>query len=174
MDNNENNLELVEKLVAKTGVSYADAKRALESSDWNMLDAMIWLEEDGKLERGRTTAYSTGEKKKSAGAENFRKGAKSFGAWLRGVIDKGNTNCLEMYRNDERQLSVPVTVFVLLLCIGFWIVVPLMIVGLFLGCRFAFSGPDLGKDKVNKAMAKATDVADGIKSEIAKGEQNNQ
>ena len=36
--------ELVEKLVKSTGVSYADAKAALEASGWDLLDAAVWLE----------------------------------------------------------------------------------------------------------------------------------
>ena len=61
---------------------------------------------------------------------------------------------------------MPVNVFILLLILGFWIVVPLMIVGLFCGCRYAFSGKELGKDNINNAMGKANEFADGIKSEI--------
>ena len=42
----------------------------------------------------------------------------------------------------------------------------LKVVALFFGCRFSFSGTDLGKDSVNSAMGKATDIADNIKSEF--------
>ena len=37
-------LEKVEKLRAKTGVSYEDAKNALEACDYDLLDAIIYLE----------------------------------------------------------------------------------------------------------------------------------
>ena len=42
--------ELVEKLVKSTGVSFEDAKIALESSGWDLLDAAVWLERNGKVE----------------------------------------------------------------------------------------------------------------------------
>ena len=42
------NLEKVVQLVDKTGCSYVDAKRALEEHDWNILDAVVALEEEGK------------------------------------------------------------------------------------------------------------------------------
>ena len=42
--------ELVEKLVKSTGVGYEDAKTALESSGWDLLDAAVWLEKNGKVE----------------------------------------------------------------------------------------------------------------------------
>ena len=53
-------LEKVEELVAKIGCSYADAKDALERADWNMLDAIILLEQDGKTESS-SSRFSTDE-----------------------------------------------------------------------------------------------------------------
>ena len=38
----------VEQLVNKTGCNYEDAKAALEDCGWDMLDAVISLEKDGK------------------------------------------------------------------------------------------------------------------------------
>lgn len=37
-------LEMVEKLVEKTGVTYQEARDVLEKTDWNLLDALIALE----------------------------------------------------------------------------------------------------------------------------------
>ena len=61
---------------------------------------------------------------------------------------------------------LPVTVFVILLVAAFWVVVPLMVVALFFGCRFSFSGPELGREDINSAMGKATDFAEDIKKEF--------
>ena len=36
--------EMIEKLSARANVSFADARDALEASDWDMLDALILLE----------------------------------------------------------------------------------------------------------------------------------
>ena len=38
--------EKVEKLREKTGVSYEDAKKALEEHDWDMLEAIVALENE--------------------------------------------------------------------------------------------------------------------------------
>ena len=38
------NLEKVEKLREKTGVSYEEAKAALEATNYDVLDAIIYLE----------------------------------------------------------------------------------------------------------------------------------
>ena len=36
-------LEKVEKLRERANVSYEDAKEALEASEWDLLDAMVYL-----------------------------------------------------------------------------------------------------------------------------------
>ncbi len=179
----EANIELVEKLVEKTGVSYTEAKRVLEKTDWDILEAIIALEAEGKISQGRTAEYSTkkegscaydcndshekkDKKEKSKTGENFKESGKSLWETVKGIFDKGNTNYIEAYKNGNRILGMPVTVFVLLLVLGFWVLIPLMIVGLFFGFRYSFSGNDLGKESVNNAMGKATDIADNIKDGI--------
>ena len=43
------NLQKIEKLVNKAGCSYEEAKVALEGCDWDMIDAIIKLEREGKV-----------------------------------------------------------------------------------------------------------------------------
>ena len=45
------NYQKVEQLVNKVGCSYEDAKTALEGCEWDMLDAVISLERDGKISK---------------------------------------------------------------------------------------------------------------------------
>ena len=45
------NYQKVEQLVNKAGCSYEDAKAALESCGWDMLDAVISLEREGKVNK---------------------------------------------------------------------------------------------------------------------------
>lgn len=166
-------VEMVEKLKEKADVSYEEAKAALENTDWDMLDAMISLEKEGKVRR-ETGSYST----KSKGAKNrnyydmphettgvgdvFRKLFK----WLGKLIKRGNRNTINADRYGERIISVPVTAFVLALLLGFWAIIPIMIVGLFFGFAYSFSGPDLGRDDFNEVIGKATKVAENIKDEF--------
>ncbi|MDR1131030.1 MAG: DUF4342 domain-containing protein [Oscillospiraceae bacterium] len=180
------NLDLVEKLIERTGISYGEAKAALEETGWDILEALIMLEAQGRVRETGTSRYSTNSeagsdgqsqpgqdganagpgKEKSASGENFKKFAKRFGLWIRDLVDKGNKNSLRMHRKNEKLIDLPVTVFLLLLIFCFWVVLPLMIVALFFGCRFSFSGNELGKDGINNAMGKATDIADEIKQEF--------
>ena len=43
-------LEKVETIRTKCNVSYTDAKAALDAADGNVLDAIIWLESQGKTQ----------------------------------------------------------------------------------------------------------------------------
>ncbi len=45
------NYQKVEQLVNKTGCSYVEAKAALEACAWDMLDAVINLEKEGKINK---------------------------------------------------------------------------------------------------------------------------
>ena len=52
-------LEKVETIRTKCNVSYTDAKAALDAADGNVLDAIIWLESQGKTQT--TSAHATTE-----------------------------------------------------------------------------------------------------------------
>ena len=53
------NLEKVEKIREKTGVSYEEAKAALEATNYDVLDAIIYLEKNGKVKAPEVTSYTT-------------------------------------------------------------------------------------------------------------------
>lgn len=45
------NYQKVERLVSKAGCSYEDARAALEACEWDMIDAVISLEREGKISK---------------------------------------------------------------------------------------------------------------------------
>ena len=59
-------LEKVEKLREKTGVTYEDAKAALEACDYDMLDAIIYLEKLDKIKKPDVDKYTTESSEKGA------------------------------------------------------------------------------------------------------------
>ena len=52
-------LEKVEKLRERANVSYEEAKEALEKSNGDLLDAIVYLERQGKVKAPEQTTYST-------------------------------------------------------------------------------------------------------------------
>lgn len=170
-------LEQVEKLREKTSVSFEDAKAALEASGGDLLEAIIWLERQGKVNPpvagGYYSSNFTGEGEKDnahhgAGrperqGESFSEMMKRFGRFCAKVISKGNSNYFEVEKNGKVVVSVPVTVLAISLIFLFWVILPLLILGLFLGCRYRFRGCELGRDSVNRVMDTASDTAENIK-----------
>jgi len=170
-------IELVEKLRERAGVTYEEAKSALEASKWDLLDAVVLLEKQGKV---GSVGYSTkradteertdttgGERHKAPKNDGFEK----FMAFLGKIIHKGNTNTLVVSQNNEKKFSLPVTAFVLLLAFGFYVTIPAIIISLFFGFHYKFVGPDLGKDSINNAMNKATKAAEAVKENFKDDEE---
>ena len=72
-------------------------------------------------------------------------------------------------------IRLPITVFVILLVVGFWPVVIVMLIGLFMGFRYSIQGSDIKGstvDSVNDFMDKAADKADDIREDIFNGGNN--
>ncbi|MBR1821741.1 MAG: DUF4342 domain-containing protein [Clostridia bacterium] len=161
--------EMAEKLAEKMNVSLEEAKTALEACEWEMLDAALLLEKEHGAEN---RAYSTEREAEDAtsGRERAkvrRRGAvKGLGELARSAFNMGNRNRFEVRRGDEQVLEMPVLVLVLLMLFAFWVCVPLLVIGLFAGFRYSFSGAELGRDSVNNAMDKAAEVAEKVKEEV--------
>ena len=163
-------MEMTLKLAEKLNVSPKEAETALEFCEWDILDAALMLEREQGEQR---TAYSTEAAPEPAPpAEEKEAGWKialgKLGRLLRKLLECGNRNRFEVHRNDEIILEVPVTVLVLLMLFAFWVCIPLLVIGLFLRCRYSFKGPELGKEFVNKAMDKAAETAEKVREEIVK------
>ena len=54
-------LNLVEKLREKTGITYEDAKRVLEINNWDILEAILDLEKQGKVKKPSVSIFYTNE-----------------------------------------------------------------------------------------------------------------
>lgn len=168
-------LEMVEKLKEKTGVSYEDAKNALTACEWDMLDAVVYLEKLGKIS-GPAASYSTqndaGKSFEEASSIHSKKSGfgdmlNGFFEWCGELIRKGNENFLNVEKDGKNIITMPITVFVLFLVFAFWVVVPLMIVGLFFGFQYHFSG-NIKNIDLNDAMDKASKAATDLKKDFEK------
>lgn len=176
-------IEQVEKLREKANVTYGEAKNALDACDGDILEAMIYLEQQGKVQSPPNDGqYRYGQQETLSAQENSGdekdKGSQTSGEsfssllgrffrWCGMILVKGNTNTFEVSRNGTQIISVPVTILVVLLILAFWVVLPLIIIGLFFNCRYSFQGPDLGRADVNNVMDSAAEAAENIKKDVA-------
>ena len=70
-----------------------------------------------------------------------------------------------MTHKGKHVLSISMTVLVLLLILGFWAIIPLMIVGLFFQFQYHFRGTGSEED-INNILDKASNAAESVKREM--------
>ena len=96
-------LEKIELVKDRTGVTYAEAKKALEEADGSVVDAIIAIEE----------TVNSGDKKRAFG----EKGEALF-ASLKSLVKKGNVARILVKKDDDSILNVPVNAGILGICIA--------------------------------------------------------
>lgn len=174
-------LDKVELIREKTGASYEDAKGALDACGDDVLDALVWLEREGKVSKG-SAHHATGRVEAEPSPEMLmarthydRTSEKTaFGkAWDRVVEALGQLwhaskqVSFVAERYGERVVCVPVVVPILgLLLWGatLWV----LIIGLFFGFRYRIEGIGSTKVDVNGAMDWAADKAEELKDEFTR------
>jgi hypothetical protein len=156
-------IEMIEKLREKADVTYDEAKGVLESVGWNLLDALIALEKEGKIKEAEKMSYSTKSENTNnycnyncgnGKPESFGSAIKRFGKWCEKVISKGMENKFCVEKKGKKIIDIPVTVLVIFMIPAFYLIICALIVAFFMGCKFRFIGPDLGTEKVNNVMDK--------------------
>jgi len=177
-------LEKVEKLREKADVTFAEAKEALDNSGGDILDALIYMENQGKVTVPAGGGFYSGANmpaqteltsSNDAGSRNYNEGSgesfsdlmKRFGAFCLKMFNKGLNNYLDATKGEEHLFSCPVLIVILLAAFFFWVTIPLFIISLFFGFRYSFSGADLGRDSVNSVMDSASNVVDDVKRSFA-------
>jgi len=113
--------EMVEKLAEKMHVTLEEAKVALEAAEWNMLDAALVLEK-------AHGATAQGESDQTCQKDGMRK--------IRDLIARGFHSRFTVRRKDAIVLDLPVIVLILGLLLAFKASALLLIIGLFVGCRY--------------------------------------
>ncbi|MGC5814129.1 ubiquitin [Clostridium perfringens] len=174
-------LKLVDKLKNKANISYEEAKDALEKSNWDMLEAMLYLEVHGKVEKPSLSIFYTNESKKSynengeevnlkedTNENNFenKNGFEGVFEAICKAIDTCNNIFIEIIRNSRVILKIPFTVLIVLLFFAFWIVIPLMIIGLFFNMEFLVSSKKIYVDKINKVFKETSKVVKDVKGKF--------
>lgn len=158
--------ELVEKLREKANVSYEDAKRALEASDWDLLDAMVLLENEGRVPPQEKAPFTTRRepRPKASDADDSVRGVlRRLTDMLVSLINRAGKIDVVLSRHGKTVLALPLIAVILLVLFVGWVAIPAIVVGLFFGFRYALRGDGIS-DKVNQAMDRMANAADNIRS----------
>ncbi|WP_461205594.1 DUF4342 domain-containing protein [Clostridium sp. DL1XJH146] len=102
-------LEKIDVVRERTGVTYRVAKEALEKTNGDVVEALIFIEDESKTVKN----------------EVFQ-GFEEFKEWIKNVVDKGNVTRVRVKKEDKTILNIPVNagVAVGVLTIQLW---PIMI-----------------------------------------------
>lgn len=87
-------LENVDQVIERTGVSYSKAKEALQYSNGDVLEAIIYLENQ--------------ESDKNDGFEKAGETIDEFKSWLKELIKKGNISRIKIKKDEKVIVDVPV------------------------------------------------------------------
>lgn len=180
-------LAMVERLVKKTNISYEKAKDALEKNNWDILDAMLYLEKNkivkaplvGVYVTNSDESYNTSKerevvlnKKEESKDDKKTDIFVKFFEWICRVIDKGNNIFLQIKRGKRILLKLPLTVLILLLLFAFGIIIPLFILGLFINIEYEIIGNYINKDKINKFLSYLSESVNDLKEKNKKEHKN--
>ncbi|QSX06834.1 DUF4342 domain-containing protein [Sedimentibacter sp. zth1] len=87
-------LEKIDEVVKRTNVSYREAKEALENSNNDVLEAVIYIEENLKFCKCEANAKKKGEQIINE---------------IKKVVEKGNVTKITIKRKNEIVLNIPIT-----------------------------------------------------------------
>lgn len=105
-------LEKIDIVRERTGVSYAEAKEALEASQGNVVDAIIQIEKDKKSTLD--SIYTTKDE---------------FLTWIKDLINKGNITRIKVKKEDKILVDMPVNAGIAVGIVAYAIWAPLIAIG---------------------------------------------
>lgn len=163
------NFEMVEKLKEKANVSYEEAKEALERNNWDLLDAMVYLEQQGKVKHKAEAEYSTRQEASDADERQRERARRNHNTKINGFFQKvqdvlvsGFQRNLNISYQDNTVLSIPLTILIIILLLLFKSIPFVLVIGLIAylcGVRFSITNKSNQQDQAAAARAKEAKVS---------------
>ncbi|MDY4253773.1 DUF4342 domain-containing protein [Clostridium sp.] len=157
-------LEKVDQVRERTGVTYAEAKNALEIANGDVLEAIIYIENIKEADAKENS------KIKAESIEEFKK-------WLKDLINKGNVTRIRISKDEKEIVDVPVNAGIAAGVIA--IIFPpilafIVIAGVVTQITIEITKADGTVEVVNKYISKAVDdikdaatgVAEKVKNKV--------
>ena len=171
--------EKITKLCEKLNVTPEEARNALDACNGDILDAVMYLETLGKVRTPKTATFTAEyaeakeevkKEKEPRKSESFMEAVGRFCAWVLKLIKAGCENFIDIEKDGDTKVRIPLIIPVLLLLPCFWLEAILLLVGFAFGLRYSFSGPAFHKDsKVNRFSAEASNRAEQLMQEFNRG-----
>lgn len=171
--------EMIEVLMKKANVTHEEAEKALQECDWDLLDAIVYLERKSNVKDSEAVTIvevkEEDQKKSSDNNEKCGGVGEVIGRIFKFIgkaIKKGNNIFFEIRKDEEKPIKISVTISVLLLVFLFAPCMVLLIVGLFCGYKYSITSDKSKYTGVNNVFDKASKSADNIKKDFKEGYNN--
>lgn len=139
-------LEQIDELKKRANVSFEDARMALQECNGDLVEALVYLEKNGKI-----NSTNSSEQKESLG-DKFKT-----------LLDKGNNTRFIIWKKDKTILNLSVTISIIIAVLAFHVSIIGLVVALIFGYRFKFEKKNGEDMKVNETLDKMHDDIDNIK-----------
>lgn len=155
--------EKIQRLAARLGVTEEAAAKALDAAGGDLLDAALLLERDKDAGEQMVHTYSTAaaiaqQSAAAPGGETAKadiptetKAKEIVLAILNGLVTHPILNGVELEYKGKRLAVIPAGILLALLLVRWWILPGLTAVGLLMGWKFLWSGPQWGNATLNEA-----------------------
>ena len=159
-------LEKIELVKDRTGVSYKEAKEALEAADGSVVDAIIAIEETVDVNKNNKAGEFVNETMEK----------------IKELVKKGNISKISVKRDDETMVNIPVNVGIVGTIVAPWGVVAAAIAAFGFKCKIELTTDECkvidlsqkaetaanevkerGSVVFEEVMAKGTDVVNDVK-----------
>ena len=149
-------LELIEQVRARANVSYAEAKEALEKCNAEVVEALIYLEQQNKI---KEPPSGTGSKKGCCDT-------------VKKLLKASNETKFVISKNGNTVINLPLTIVILVTVF----VLPLTVVGLlvavFSNHKLRLERPDGENMKINKTLDDISAAASKVSDQVAEAINN--
>ena len=98
----EISLEKVDLVIERTGVSYAKGKEALQATNGDVLEAIIYIE--NQINNENTSNNENAKANSKINGETIEE----FKTWLKELINKGNVTRIKIKKDEKELVDVPV------------------------------------------------------------------
>ena len=153
-------LEKVDQVKERTGVSYAEAKYALEVSNGDVLEAIIYIE--GTKGIKQDYIEDSPEKEKYETIDELKK-------WLKDLINKGNVTRIKVSKDGKELVDVPVNAGIAAGVIA--VIIPPILA--FVVIKYISKAANDIKDAATDVAYMFKDKVSEVKNEKFKGNDNN-
>lgn len=161
-------LEKVDQIRERTGVSYEIAKEALTINKGDLLEALIYIENNVVVPFAETEKVK--EENPEITGEEKDETVEEFKTWLKSVIEKGNISRIKIKKDDAVLVDVPVNAGIAAAVIAV-ILPPVLAFGVIAAVAtkitIEITRCDGSVEVVNKYVKKAASEAKGKASEFA-------